>query len=322
MPTLADIYSLIDSTKRRGADLVKNPVASLQQMAGYGMDRANAARDQLYQATEVEGIGYGPKTKALAQKMAETYNPMGLTVWHGSPYKFNKFDASKIGTGEGAQAYGHGLYVAENPKVAEEYKKTLSDFDIKVNGQPFNADDVAHRAAMSVNMAGSKLQAIKEHKKSIQDLKSRNVDWATAAAEQKQKEIEYLQKTPRLPKYEELSKGNMYKVDLPDEHIEKMLDFDKTWMQQPENVRNAINVDSLLKYYGTEDMPTSQVMYHAKQNMSPAAFSEFLKNKGIPGIKYLDEGSRNAKEGTRNFVIFPGNEHLLNIQDINGNPVK
>ena len=29
---------------------------------------------------------------------------------------------SKIGTGEGAQAYGHGIYVAENPKVAEAYK--------------------------------------------------------------------------------------------------------------------------------------------------------------------------------------------------------
>lgn len=322
MPTLADIYSAIDSAKRKGSDLIRNPGASLQQIAGLALDRANAARDQLYQATDEEGIGYGPKTKALAQKMAESYNPMGMTVWHGSPYKFTKFDASKIGTGEGAQAYGHGLYVAENPKVAEEYKKALSDFDIKVNGQTFNPDDVAHRAAMSVNMAGSKLSAIKEHKKAIEDLKSRNVDWATDLANQKQKEIEYLQRTPKLPKYEEQSKGNLYKIDLPDEHIEKMLDYDKSWMQQPENIRNSIDVSKLLKYYNTEDMPTSQVMYHVKQNMSPAAFSEFLSKKGIPGIKYLDEGSRDAKQGTRNFVVFPGNEHLLSIQDINGNPVK
>jgi GNAT superfamily N-acetyltransferase len=78
MPTLADIYSLIDSTKRKGADFIRNPSASLQQMAGYGMDRANAARDQLYEATEAEGIGYGPKTKALAQKMAESYSPVGM----------------------------------------------------------------------------------------------------------------------------------------------------------------------------------------------------------------------------------------------------
>jgi hypothetical protein len=78
MPTLADIYSLIDSTKRKGADFVKNPGASLQQMAGFGIDKANAARDQLYQATEAEGIGYGPKTQQIAKQMAESYNPMGI----------------------------------------------------------------------------------------------------------------------------------------------------------------------------------------------------------------------------------------------------
>jgi ribosomal protein S18 acetylase RimI-like enzyme len=78
MPTLADIYSAIDSAKRRGADVVRNPGASLQQMIGYGVDRANAARDQLYQATEEEGIGYGPKTQQLAKQMAESYNPIGM----------------------------------------------------------------------------------------------------------------------------------------------------------------------------------------------------------------------------------------------------
>jgi hypothetical protein len=42
----------------------------------------------------------------------------GILAYHGSPYSFDKFDASKIGTGEGAQAYGHGLYFAENEGVA------------------------------------------------------------------------------------------------------------------------------------------------------------------------------------------------------------
>jgi hypothetical protein len=50
----------------------------------------------------------------------------GITAYHGSPHKFSKFDMSKIGTGEGAQAYGHGLYLAENPKVAKEYANMLS----------------------------------------------------------------------------------------------------------------------------------------------------------------------------------------------------
>src|SRR3990167_3149930 len=49
-----------------------------------------------------------------------TTEPM-VTVFHGSPHEFTQFDASKIGTGEGAQAYGHGLYFAENPKVAGNY---------------------------------------------------------------------------------------------------------------------------------------------------------------------------------------------------------
>jgi hypothetical protein len=94
MPTLADIYSAIDTAKRKGSDFIRNPGASLQQMAGYGMDRANAARDQLYEATEEEGIGYGPKTKALAQKMAESFNPTGIFIGPNAS-SFNKVMAVK-----------------------------------------------------------------------------------------------------------------------------------------------------------------------------------------------------------------------------------
>src|SRR6185312_13801657 len=47
---------------------------------------------------------------------------MGIKAYHGSPHDFDAFDLSKIGTGEGAQAYGHGLYFAENPAVAGAYR--------------------------------------------------------------------------------------------------------------------------------------------------------------------------------------------------------
>ena len=69
--------------------------------------------------------------QAEANAMApRTLNPQtGAIVWHGSPHKFDKFDASKIGTGEGSQAYGHGLYLAESPDVANGYKSTLSGLD-------------------------------------------------------------------------------------------------------------------------------------------------------------------------------------------------
>jgi hypothetical protein len=38
---------------------------------------------------------------------------------------------------------------------------------------------------------------------------------------------------------------------------------------------------------------------------------------GIPGIKYLDEGSRANGKGTRNFVTFPGEEKNLTILERN-----
>jgi len=41
----------------------------------------------------------------------------GAIVYHGSPHKFDKFDSSKIGTGEGAQAYGNGLYTSNSKQA-------------------------------------------------------------------------------------------------------------------------------------------------------------------------------------------------------------
>jgi hypothetical protein len=51
----------------------------------------------------------------------------GIRAYHGSPHKFDKFDISKIGTGEGAQVYGHGLYFVGNEGVAKRYRDVLSE---------------------------------------------------------------------------------------------------------------------------------------------------------------------------------------------------
>ena len=47
-------------------------------------------------------------------------------AYHGTPHRFTKFDISKIGTGEGAQAFGWGLYFAERKQVAQFYREALS----------------------------------------------------------------------------------------------------------------------------------------------------------------------------------------------------
>lgn len=48
-----------------------------------------------------------------------------IKAYHGTPHLFDRFDMSKIGTGEGAQAYGHGLYLAQDPSIAESYRKKI-----------------------------------------------------------------------------------------------------------------------------------------------------------------------------------------------------
>ena len=70
-----------------------------------------------------------PVVKAVGEAFDALGNKIGalpdaITTYHGSPHDFDEFDMSKIGTGEGAQAYGHGLYFAENENVANIFAIT------------------------------------------------------------------------------------------------------------------------------------------------------------------------------------------------------
>jgi hypothetical protein len=109
--------------------------------------------------------------------------------------------------------------------------------------------------------------------------------------------------------------ANLYKVDLPDEAIGKMLDWDKPLSQQPESVRKALK-EALPKM---PDVATGAQIYdalknHAMSAVDPAArkgLHEYqvdaafeLRRLGIPGIRYLDQGSRPGGKGTSNYVVF------------------
>ena len=54
------------------------------------------------------------------------------SAWHGSPYVFDEFDLGAIGTGEGAQAHGWGLYFAKDRKIARDYKEVLENEGRKI----------------------------------------------------------------------------------------------------------------------------------------------------------------------------------------------
>ena len=257
-----------------------------------------------------------------------TMNPQaGAIVWHGSPHKFDKFDASKIGTGEGAQAYGHGLYLAEAPDVASSYTKmnvhgdqldSLSPSAKKfVREQMFSgvgSDDILKSAGMS------KKQAARWDAEDLAAGKSASrVPYINAMEEVES----FLAKTPVVP-----NNGALYKVDLPDEHIAKMLDYDLPLSQQPSILPMITptwkgGMAKTTPWAGDESMTGQQLLNTAKQlNGTPGGASNWLSELGIPGVRYLDGASRGAGSGTSNYVIFPQNEGLLKIIERNGSPVR
>ncbi len=58
--------------------------------------------------------------------MRDRGSPAPVMVYHGTPHSFDRFDISKIGAGEGNQAYGHGLYFAGHEPVSEWYRHQLA----------------------------------------------------------------------------------------------------------------------------------------------------------------------------------------------------
>ena len=70
--------------------------------------------------------------------------PQTIRAYHGSPHRFDKFSTEHIGKGEGAQSYGHGIYLAEQEAVARSYRDALSKpgsghmYEVNIKGK---ADD-------------------------------------------------------------------------------------------------------------------------------------------------------------------------------------
>ena len=304
----------------------RQPTYSVMDPEAQKMSEAYRLGEQASVASQLYGSVLpfaAASTMASAQRTGSLLSP--LTVFHGSPHRFSKFESKKIGTGEGAQAYGHGLYFAENPAVAKQYQESLSDFDMLVDGKPFNPTNPAHRAALEVKQRGGDV-AIKDivasYNQQIKDLKSRNVQWADELAKSKQEELPFI-KSGKLPVYSESTKGSLYTVDLPDEQIAKMLDWDKPLSQQNDYVQKAIRSQMPDKSWEQMKGRTGRDYYEFYWGGSPhgASASGHLTELGIPGIRYLDEGSRAAKKGTSNFVVFPGEESKLRIMEVNGRPI-
>lgn len=248
----------------------------------------------------------------------------GINVFHGGPHKWSPepgFPAGrprmdKTGTGEGAQAYGHGFYSAEAPGVALDYKRALSgdwsdktrvanamydalnplpDGDVLFKGNKYNKDDFISEAVKSFDKPDW----------------WNNIPPGLRTATEKRLE------------------GHVYKLDIPDADAAKFLDWDAPLSKQPESVQKALeglnpyrieygrlklggldiggpaHKEELAGYWKGATESGESVMRVLEQAYgSKKAASEALRKAGIPGLKYFDQGSRAGGKGTRNYVTW------------------
>jgi hypothetical protein len=237
-----------------------------------------------------------------AGRMAEGYlqrtgGILPLDVYHGSPYKFDAFDASKIGSGEGAQVYGHGLYFAEVPDVAKGYQATLGHK---------GALDLEHEAIQR-GIPLSREAQIELMRQSMRDMPPKITVKNLQNANIEARSLDEDKLAGLVKDYKESKQGSLYKVDLPDEQIAKMLDWDKPLSQQSKEVQAAmdrafqlhlgripqVNKDTFTGAQAYEMLTGGTSGMQGYENIA-AQGSKALRQAGIPGIKYLDQQSRNA----------------------------
>ena len=224
-----------------------------------------------------------------------------IRAYHGSPHKFDKFDINKIGTGEGVQAYGHGLYFSGNEDVARSYAENAED--------KYAPGIIARRM-----LAGwpDRDTAIQKQMERIARLEqSHNEDFIAPY-----RGALDLLKSGEIPKA-----GHMYEVDIH-ANPEHLLDWHKRLHEQSPHVQSnlkdmAQDAGMPMRYWkpvNPEDAATGEEYYSSlaqkfksKTNpvWDPKKASSELKSWALPGIQYIDPAARG--DGSRNYVMFDPN---------------
>lgn len=341
MGLLDNLLSGIDSFKRKTAkniwDAVTNPsdfanmtAARMQEDRYGGPEEAYAMKQYLSQQPH-DKEALKRANEALARN-AVNESLGAVTVWHGSPHRFNKFDMSKIGTGEGAQAYGHGLYMAESPNVADEYAGKLSDVVVGFkNKEPVTAAEKrlakliesAARTAQYESRTESANAAYLRVADPVKDILYGNsfVGIKPLPPRKLGEALAMQRAAKRLGPPEIFDAGNLYKVDIPDEAVSRFLDWDRP-INQSQDVVSAVQKD--FPSYMASGLPKNDSVKARDayeflvEKLGKDNATEYLKQQGIPGIRYLDGGSRSAGQGSSNYVLF--DDQMPRILEINGQP--
>ena len=242
-----------------------------------------------------------PSINIYKKKNLEQYKIYHQKAYHGSPYTFDHFDLGAIGTGEGAQGHGWGLYFAQDKQIAKAYKDTLShnmygDNDLMFNEEALNKlystlSDKAHTEADYDKLSVIENILITHTENDVLNNSDEMFDAEAVKWWKNQREI-YLNK--------EYKKSSLFEVDIPEDDV--LLDEKRNINEQPKKVQQAVR-----KMYRSLGYKTSALKYVtgkefydtvAAEKGGQKEASEFINEHGIKGITY--DGGNDGKC----FVVF------------------
>lgn len=173
-----------------------------------------------------------------------------MVVYHGSGADFDKFDHSKMGTGEGQQVFGWGTYLTDEERIAKSYKEKLSQQDVSFDGRRgpvWQLRDMALNKAYELGLNEDFVDSafsVKSQYYPNKDITGQTVydtrmatpddpDWDELAPELR-KEIDDAAEFVNA-RYEIKYSGKTYKVEIPDDA--KWLEWETPLNQQPELIK-------------------------------------------------------------------------------------
>ena len=254
-----------------------------------------------------------------------------IKVYHGGAKLFDKWDFKKALSGEGATMYGHGAYLAENPKVGQSYQqqiasklgledtykgKPLTEVYDKFYG-PYSSQLDLEKASVIEDLGFGKLysevlESVKDRYKEDPNRFNKSLlNWVEKDVSKNYK-----------------SGGYLYEMDLK-HRPRDYLQHDVTLGEQSEGVKKKLkkmsdkglfkkDIESVNpKYTFGSDIYWDLMRANDHLHAGRVKASELLSENKIPGIRYKDQGSRmQIDKPTYNYVVFPTDD--LDIIKVKG----
>ena len=227
-------------------------------------------------------------------------------AWHGSPHDFDEFDLGAIGSGEGNQAHGWGLYFAKNKEVAQAYKDVLGIDSVEITSGDtkyrlnddiewyddktksiIDAESPLSMALTTLSEERDKAKAIKNLTDFINSKKDNKSDYVVAQIKRAKQAVQILNDG----NFDTHQWNTMFEVDIPEN--EYLLNEQKNIEKQSQVVKNAISkISNELNSSVLNNSNLSGKEFYkllSKKLGGDKLASQKLSDFGIKGITYKGE---------------------------------